>query len=299
MGYVFLGVALLAGITKAYCGKRTSGYIETAADAMRVSTLRMFFCVLIGTTVLLPSHGGDLFSNLNGTSLIIAFLSGLSTAVFVVCWILSVKQGAYMLVEIFVMLGVVVPLLLSHWFFGETVTLVHLFGVSLLVLATWLMFAYNRSIKQAATPGRLIVLAISGLANGMVGFSQKWFVSVGQTVTTLEINLLTYFFSFVLLSAALPFFAHRQVRPTAERPSFLKKATPYILLMSVCLLINSYCLTEAAALLEASRLYPLNQGGALLLSTSMSAVCFGEKITKNAVIGIVLAFAGLIVIHVL
>ena len=48
MGYLFLAIALLAGATKGYCGKMTSGYVNEYKDAMLANTIRMVFCVLIG-----------------------------------------------------------------------------------------------------------------------------------------------------------------------------------------------------------------------------------------------------------
>ena len=154
MGYLFCLLALLVGVTKGYCGKKTSGYLETITDAMRVTTLRMFFCVLIGAALLLSSCGDGLFAKLNMMSLIVALVSGVSTAAFVVSWILSVKQGAYMLVEVFVMLGVIVPLLLSCWFLGETVTLTDLTGDYSDTTPTVENGRESRSTKSASAPIR-------------------------------------------------------------------------------------------------------------------------------------------------
>ena len=46
-------------------------------------------------------------------------------------------------------------------------------------------------------------------------------------------------------------------------------------------------------------LYPLSQGASLIISSVMAAVLFGEKITAKCVIGLTLAFSGLMVINVL
>lgn len=59
MGYLFLSLALAAGITKSYCGKRL----------------------------------------------------GNATSVFLITWLLSVNRGVLLLVEVFLMLGVLAALL--------------------------------------------------------------------------------------------------------------------------------------------------------------------------------------------
>ena len=77
----------------------------------------------------------------------------------------------------------------------------------------------------------------------------------------------------------------------------MKKIFLYIFIMSVCLFANSYFKTLAAGYLNAVLMYPLSQGGALILSAIMSATLFKEKLTAKAIIGIFVAFAGLLVIN--
>jgi multidrug transporter EmrE-like cation transporter len=73
----------------------------------------------------------------------------------------------------------------------------------------------------------------------------------------------------------------------------------YIVIMSVMLIANSYFKTKAATHLDSAQLYPLNQGMALILSTLMASVFFKEKLTLKCVVGIFIAFIGLIVMNVL
>ena len=70
-------------------------------------------------------------------------------------------------------------------------------------------------------------------------------------------------------------------------------------MMALCLFANSYFKTLAAGYLSAVLLYPLNQGCALILSAFMSATLFKEKLTLKAVIGMITAFAGLLIINLL
>jgi multidrug transporter EmrE-like cation transporter len=73
----------------------------------------------------------------------------------------------------------------------------------------------------------------------------------------------------------------------------------FILVMAACLFGHSFLNTLAANELSAAELYPLSQGAALILSTAMASVFFGEKIKPRLIIGIVLAFAGLLVMNLL
>ena len=73
----------------------------------------------------------------------------------------------------------------------------------------------------------------------------------------------------------------------------------YVTVMSLCLFLHSLFSTMAAGYLTSSQLYPLMQGGSLVLSMLMSAVCFGEKINIRCVIGIGITFAALLCINLL
>ena len=45
MSFLYLTVALLAGATKGYCGKRTSGRITGWWDALLANLVRMLLCI--------------------------------------------------------------------------------------------------------------------------------------------------------------------------------------------------------------------------------------------------------------
>lgn len=118
MGYVFLAISLLCGATKGYCGKRTSGHTERITDAVYANLLRMLLCIVIGFFVVLFS-GKQPALGVDAKTLAICLFSGLSTSVMAVSWLLAVKKGAYMLVDVFGMLGFTVPIVGSVVCFGE------------------------------------------------------------------------------------------------------------------------------------------------------------------------------------
>ena len=71
--------------------------------------------------------------------------------------LLAVKKGAFMLVEVFLMLGVLIPMVLGKLLFGETIRLNQWIGMGILVAATLVMCSYNNSQKQKLTAAALIL----------------------------------------------------------------------------------------------------------------------------------------------
>ena len=296
MGYLFLALALGAGLTKGYCGKKTSGYTPRVADAMAVNTVRMGLCTGIG--LLLIALQGQL-PMLRPTLPLMATaaLSGIATAAFVVSWLMAVRKGAYMLVEVFLMLGVLIPLLAGVFFLQEPVRPVQWVGFLILLVATWVMCSYNGDQKGKLTASGFLLLAFCGVSSGLADLSQKLFVRTAPGIPAAVFNFYTYVFSAAVL---LPvWLLLRKKEKIQSRTVFPRKLFGYILLMAVCLFANSYFKTLAAGLLNISELYPLNQGAALILASVMSAVAFREKLTPKGILGILLSFVGLLFINLL
>ena len=198
IGYLFLGIALLAGVTKGYCGKRISGKITTLADSALVNTVRMFLCIVIGLLLLLTQDG---FSSIaiSRTTFFISMLSGVCSALFVISWLFAVKQSAYMMVEVFLLVGTVIPIALSFLFFDEKIRPIQGVGLVILFVAVYIMSTYNVSIKGKMTARAMIPLIIAGAANGFADFSQKMFSRVDSGDSVSAFNLYTYVFAAAVL----------------------------------------------------------------------------------------------------
>ncbi len=295
MGYLFLLVALFAGVSKGYCGKKTSGYTSGFHDAVLANVIRMILCTVFGLLLILITEG---FGILNQTTdmLLISALSGVATAVLVLTWLLSVKKSAYMMLDIFLMLGVLIPIIASNIFFNEAIRLTQWVGIIVLFVAVVIMCSYNNTIKAKLTPSSFILLLICGVANGIADFSQKIFAQNIANGSTAVFNFYTYLFATFVLTVI--FFLLPKSDKDQDK-SNVKKIAGYIFLMAIFLFVNSYFKTLAAKYLDAVILYPLNQGCALILSALMASVLFKEKLTIKAVAGIIIAFIGLLIINLL
>lgn len=298
MGYLFLAISLFAGAAKGYCGKKTSGYVNGYRDAMLANTVRMVLCTIIGAVLIIA--GGNM-GQLKPTPqiLLISALSGVTTSIFVVCWLISVKKGAYMMLDVFLMLGVLVPIVAGRFVFGEAIKLTQWLGIGVLFIAVIIMCSYNNSIKEKMSISALLLLIVCGLANGLTDFSQKLFVKQLSELPIAVFNFYTYVFSALVLVIFLVIFSARERGQGTTGVSGLKHIFGYIAVMSICLFANSYFKTKAAGFLDSAQLYPLNQGLALMLSSIMSATLFRERLTLKCIIGLALSFVGLIIINVL
>lgn len=296
IGYLFLCGALLCGVTKGYCGKKSSGTIRVTSDALLVNTLRMLLCILIGA-LLLTIQGG--WSAPSGDTIWISALSGIFTAAFTVCWLLAVKQSAYMLVDVFLLSGTILPIALSCLFLKESVRPLQMLGILLLIFAAYLISAHGKENKAKIRPRDLALPILAALSNGMVDFSQKLFVAKTGGGANTQFTLFTYVFALVLLGVVCLVLRKRDAKRGDATPprQVLLPIAGYVAVMALCLFLHAYLKTAAAAHLPSASLYPLSQGGALVLSALMATLLLKEKLGLRAILGIVLAFGALLLIN--
>jgi uncharacterized membrane protein len=295
MGYLFLILSVFSGSAKGYCGKRISGRVQGYKDAALANFIRMFFCIIIGAIFVVMGDGFSSFA-IDTKTLLITFLSGVTTAGFVVFWIISVQNGAYVMLDIFLMLGVIITILGCRIFFGEEIRANQYIGFILLIISAFIMCGYNISIKGGFNFKSLLLLIACGVSNGLTNFSQKLFVYNYPNGDSAVFNFYTYIFAALVL--LICFFIFSLKRPCKrENGKFLKGIIGYIIVMSVCLFMSSYFKVISAKFLDSAILYPISQGSALILSALMAGIFFKEKITFKCIFGMILAFFALLIIN--
>ena len=301
MGYLLLAAALAAGVIKGYCGKRTGNAIACNSDSMIMNVLRMLLCTVIGFSLILFTESIDAIF-VDESVLFIAALSGVASAMFVVSWLLSVKSGAYMMVEVFLLIGTILTIVLCRIFFGEEIGILRILGMALLVVAVFTMCTYNTSVKGRMKLGSFLLLLVCGASNGLADFSQKLFVKTNPEGSVAVFNFYTYVFAAATLLIAYPIFRGIDSRGAVKpRKPFevIKPIWLYVLVMAICLFSNSFFKTRAALYLDAVQLYPLNQGCSVVLSLLMSAIVFREMINLKCIVGISFSLIALIMLNIL
>lgn len=299
MGYLFLTIALAAGALKGFCGKKVSGSVNGFKDAMLTNFIRMLFCIIIGFVLCITGSGIDGLK-LDSATVCSSVLSGVTTAGFVIFWLISVKNGSYVMLDVFLMLGIIVTTALCKVFFKEDIKVNQYIGFAILIFAAYLMCSYNISLKGRFTLKSFGLLVLCGVSNGLTSFSQKLYVYSVPEGDSSVFNFYTYIFAALVLGISYIICFAKEKQSSAKQDSALvKNMAGIILIMSVCLFSNSYFLVLAAKSIPAAVLYPLIQGGALIVSGLMAAFLFGEKPNVKSIAGMIIAFAGLIIINLL
>ena len=292
MGYLFLGISLLAGATKGFCGKTISGKIESIKGTFYVNMIRMLLCVVIGFFVVIPEGLSSL--NIDPKILMITAVSGISTSVFVASWIIAVKRGAFVMLDVFLTLGVGITVALCRIFFSEAIGVNQYVGYCMLIIAAYIMCSYSSKIKGGLNIKSFLILVLCGVANGLADFSQKWFVHSVPDGSIGLFNFYTYVFSSMTL--ILLFLIENKIeKKENDGKSF--QIFFVLCVMAICLFANSYFKVLAAKYIDSATLYPLSTGMALIFSVLMASLFFKEKATARCITGVAITFAALIIMN--
>ncbi len=293
MGYLFLCISLLAGLTKGFCGKKTGGCASTTKSAVLLSIFRMTLCTIIGFFCVFV-YGHTTYLLLPPKLLIISAFSGIATSAFVVIWLILVRKSAYMLLDVFLMLGALVPMVTGFFLFGENISAYQWIGFLILVSAAVILYSYNNSIKLKLDIPSVFLLIMCGISSGLADFLQKAFVKSSVSAPISVFNLYTYIFAVITL-----ILVYTLIPSEKQEDKIFPRHYVYIIIMSVALFVNSYFKTKAALYLDSAQLYPISYGATLILSALMAAVFFKEKLTVKCVLGLFTALIGLLVMNML
>ncbi len=291
MGYFSVFVALLAGSAKGFFGKRISGTVKTQRQSVLVNAVRMVICVLISLIALAPDAMRDGIY-IDSAAWLWGAVSGIALSVFLVTWLLAIRRGAFMLISVTQMFGVVVTLVCAFFVFRTPILPRQLFAILLLIVAVLIMGSYSASLKGKFSLGTIALLFLCGISSGLYDFSLKLFTHYSSSSIS-SLNLISYSIAAIVLGCVF-FLPTKEERFDAKK--MLRTTFVSVLIMSLCLFVNSYFKALANNYLSPAQVYPIYQAGGLIFSAVMSAIFFKEKITPRCVVGLILAFVSILLL---
>lgn len=296
MGYLYLTLALFAGVAKGFCGKTVSRDMDNFKECIFINMIRMFFCALVGfipAIIEVGFHGLPI----SLASMPIYLLASISMSTFCIAWMFAYRNEAYMFLSIFTMLGTVITCILDAVIYHTVISFSQWIGIAVILVAVYIMSVYNKGIKGHLSPKGLFILIIGTLGSALADFSQKMYVKqIGQSAKTF--NLYMYLFAFLIILLLFILLHYKKGEPKISAKLYDPKHIGIYLAISVFLYINSVTKTMAASFLSSAQIYPVLQGANLILSALMAHFMFREKMNLKGLLGIVTAFIGLMILHI-
>lgn len=289
--YFFI-IILLLRVPQNFSSKKTSGLVTNSQSYFLYGTYSYTLAGLIAFVMLL-------FDGMSGFSLPavgISALGAVSLAVSLFCSIEALKSGVMVLAAMAGSAGLLLPCIAGIFMFNEPMKPMQFIGIALLIFSGWLLIGYSKEQTGSFTPRTLLLLIGSMLSNGSVMLAQKMFSKYLPDTSVSIFSFLTFGLigigMFIGLVPSLLSQSGRAKIAAVPKPVFL-----YGTISSIILLAINQLATLAGRNVPSAIMFPINDGGATIITAITAAIFFKEKLTVRSVCGLILGIGSLIVIN--
>jgi len=205
---------------------------------------------------------------------------------FMVCYLLlqrNIKQNGVVLSATFMKLGLLVPMAVSVFLFGEKPTILQLLGFLIAAVAIVLINSDGKNSAVQSRTGLILLLLMAGGADAMSKVFEEW----GEPA--LSSNYLLYAF----ITALIMGIAAMLIK--GERPG--KYEIGFGLLVGIPNYFSAKFLLDALEYVPAVITYPTCNVGAILVVTLAGILFFREKLTRRQVLAIGIILVALVLLN--
>lgn len=290
--YIFLIIILLLRFPQNLFSKKTSGMVNNAQSYFLYGAYSYLLAGLIAFVMLI-------FGGMSGFSLPavgISALGALSLALNLYCNLEALKSGVMVLAALAGSAGLLLPCIAGIFMFDEPMSPLQFVGIALLIFSGRLLIGYSKQQTGSFTPRTMLLLIGSMLSNGSVMLAQKMF---SQYLPDTNVSIFS-FLTFGLVGVGM-FIGLIPYLGSSEKRSRLKEVPKQLFLYgtfsSVILLTINQLATIAGRNVPSAVMFPINDGGATIITAITAAIFFKEKLTVRSVCGLILGIGSLIIIN--
>ena len=273
--------------------KRTIGIVGSAPAYFAYGAYRYLLSGGMALILLLISGG---FTGFSLKALAISALGAVALGSNLYFGLEALKSGAMVLASMVGSAGLLLPCIFGIFLFDEPISVVQLAGIILLIFSGWLLIGYSKELTGSFTVRTFLLLLGSMMSNGLTMVAQKMFYKYLPDVSVSMFSFLAFGLVGVGMCIGLiPQIIKKELR---EEISVLpKKLWFYGAGLSVILLLINQLSTITARVIPSAIMFPINDGGAMIITALTAAVFFREKLSPRSICGLLLGIGALIVIN--
>lgn len=281
--FAFLS-AIFAGMTSilAKCGiKKTDSNVATFIRTLVVLPLSLLMALIVNPNFSLGA--------VSSKTLVFLVLSGLSTGASWLCYFRALSKGDINKVVPIDKSSTVLTIILAVIFLGEKVTVYKTLGVVFIAIGTLLMIEKKDTEKKSEGEGWLIYALLSAFFASLTTILGK----IG--IEGVESNLGTAIRTAVVI--VMSFIMVAFTGKTGEIKRIDKKELGFILLSGLSTGASWLCYYKALQDGEAGIVVPIDKLS-ILVTIAFSYIVFKERLSKKAMLGLVMIVFGTLVLLV-
>ncbi len=272
------GSALFAGVTSILAKIGIKNTDSTAATAVRTIIILFFSWLMVFVT---GQAGG--ISDISGKTLTFLILSGLATGGSWMCYFKALRIGDVNKVTPVDKSSTVLTMLLAFIILGEKIDLLKAVCIILIGAGTYLMIVKKETDKEVKGRGWLFYAVLSAVFASLTSILGKIGISgvasnLGTAIRTVVVLIMAWVMVFV-------------TKKQDELKKIDRKNMAFICLSGLTTGLSWLCYYKALQDGQASVVVPIDKLS-ILVTVAFSYIVLKEKLTKKALIGLVLITAG-------
>lgn len=272
------GSALFAGVTSILAKIGIKNTDSTSATAVRTIIILLFSWLMVFVT---GQAGG--ISDISGKTLTFLILSGLATGGSWLCYFKALQIGDVNKVTPVDKSSTVLTMLLAFIILGEKIDLLKAVCIILIGAGTYLMIVKKETDKEIKGRGWLFYAVLSAVFASLTAILGKIGISgvasnLGTAIRTVVVLIMAWIMVFV-------------TKKQDELKKIDRKSMAFICLSGLTTGLSWLCYYKALQDGQASVVVPIDKLS-ILVTVAFSYIVLKEKLTKKALLGLVLITAG-------
>ena len=290
--YLILAISLFAALLVSIIRK---SYASSTSGKLHEILVFNALCAIISMIVFLVWGGAPKISTL---TLLLGIAFGLVSSAYFIFNLQALKLGPLSYTQLFVSFSSIIPTLSGVMFFNEKIVFIQIIGIALSFVSLFLSIEKKGKEKKSSFKWLVFCLMIF-LFNGLIGVMQKVHQK-SDFASELNAFLIIAFLVSFMFSSTLTLITTKKQNPIA----FFKekdKKTQLILVITtiicgVFIAVNNKLNLYLAGVIDSAILFPILNGGGVLLATLASLFVFKEKLTLKQWIGILVGGVAIILL---
>ena len=218
------------------------------------------------------------------------------TVAFQLFYMEALSIGNVSLTVMTVNLSMVIPVLVSYFYYDEELSVYRIIGIILTIVTIICVNDVNSGDK--INKRWLIFTILASLSNGAIGVTQKIFNTSIYAVEREAFISSSYVFAFCL--TLVIYFILRlsdKKREEGKATKFNPKIFIYIALVGGILALFQWLNNYALTIIDGTFFFPVYSGGSIILSSLVGVMIFKDKLTKKQLFGIILGVVAIVLMN--
>ncbi len=228
---------------------------------------------------------------------LISCATGLTLTVSCICSLLAMHGSSVVLGSIFSMAGLLVPTIFGIFLFDQSVALAQWGGILCLFVAAALLASSSQTTNGKLTVKTVALLFGSMLANGTTMLLQTMYKNYVPAGDVTLYSFLQFAIPSIVMLLIFGIKSSTKEAKEKEKVKFSKKLIIFTVLAAIAIFVISQMSTVSSATVPPAVLFPVSDGGAVVISAIVAATIYKEKITYKSALGIAVGIFGVCVIN--